>query len=289
MRELVAADVPFVREEVSRAEALERFADQPYKVEIIQGLDDDAVEGEVGGGDSVTLYRNGDWADLCLRPARALDRPAGRVPADQRGRRVLARRRAAPDADQRIYGTAWATDAGPRRVPDAAGRGREARPSQARAAARPVLLARRARAGAVDLAPARRDLPQAARGLRARPPPRARLRPGRDAAHRAVGALGDLRAPGEVRGQHVSADADGHGRLLREAHELPVPRPGLQVAGALVPRSADATVRAGDDLPPRAPGRAARAAPHPRRDAGRLAHHLHARSADRRDPARCSS
>ncbi len=40
----------------------------------------------------------------------------------------------------------------------------------------------------------------------------------------------------------------------------------------------------GHHLPPRAAGRAARAAPHPRRDAGRLAHHLHARPADRRDP-----
>ena len=45
MRELVAADVPFIREEVSRAEALERFAGQPYKVEIIEGLGDDERRG----------------------------------------------------------------------------------------------------------------------------------------------------------------------------------------------------------------------------------------------------
>ena len=31
MGEIVTADVPFVREELSRAEALERFVDQPYK------------------------------------------------------------------------------------------------------------------------------------------------------------------------------------------------------------------------------------------------------------------
>ena len=208
MRELVAADVPFVREEVARAEALERLADQPYKVEIVEGLDDDAVEGEVGGGDSVTLYRNGDWADLCLGPhvpstgrlgAFRLTNVAGAYWRGDEQRPMLTR----------IYGTAWATDAGPRRVPGPAGGGGEARPPQARAAARPVLLARRARAGAVDLAPARRDLPQGARGLRPRSPPGARLRPGRHAAHRAVGAVGDLRAPGEVRRQHVSADADG--------------------------------------------------------------------------------
>ena len=68
MRELVAADVPFIREEVSRDDALDRLADQPYKVEIIQGLGEDVVESEVGGGDSVTLYRNGDWTDLCWVP-----------------------------------------------------------------------------------------------------------------------------------------------------------------------------------------------------------------------------
>ena len=45
MRELVAADVPFIREEVARADALERLADQPYKVEIIEGLGDDDVGG----------------------------------------------------------------------------------------------------------------------------------------------------------------------------------------------------------------------------------------------------
>jgi threonyl-tRNA synthetase len=109
MRELVAADVPFVREEVARAEALERLADQPYKVEIIHGLDDDAVEGEAGGGDFVTLYRNGDWADLCLGPhvpstgrlgAFRLTNVAGAYWRGDEQRPMLTR----------IYGTAWATD-----------------------------------------------------------------------------------------------------------------------------------------------------------------------------------
>ena len=36
MREIVAADQPFVRSEVSTDEALEVFADQPYKREIIE-------------------------------------------------------------------------------------------------------------------------------------------------------------------------------------------------------------------------------------------------------------
>src|SRR5215469_11488402 len=37
MREIVAADQPFVREEHSVAEGLKLFADQPYKQEIIEG------------------------------------------------------------------------------------------------------------------------------------------------------------------------------------------------------------------------------------------------------------
>src|SRR5205085_9322741 len=38
MREIVAEDQPFVREELSRDEGLALFADQPYKVEIIEGV-----------------------------------------------------------------------------------------------------------------------------------------------------------------------------------------------------------------------------------------------------------
>jgi threonyl-tRNA synthetase len=64
MREIVAADQPFVREEITRGDALERFADQPFKREIIESLD----EGEVPAGDTLTVYRNDGWADLCLGP-----------------------------------------------------------------------------------------------------------------------------------------------------------------------------------------------------------------------------
>ena len=193
MRELVAADVPFIREEVARAEALERFADQPFKVEIIQGLGDAEVEGEVGGGDPVTLYRNGGWADLCLGPhvpstgrlgAFRLTNVAGAYWRGDEQRPMLPA----------IYGTAWASEADLEAYLDPPGGGGEARPSQARAAARPVLVAGRARPRPVDLASARRDLPQAARGLRPRPAPRARLRPGRDAAYRALRPVGDVAA-----------------------------------------------------------------------------------------------
>ena len=52
MREIVAEDQPFVREELSRDEGLQRFADQPYKVEIIEGVEPD----EGAGGSEVSVY-----------------------------------------------------------------------------------------------------------------------------------------------------------------------------------------------------------------------------------------
>ena len=41
MRQIVKRNQPFVREEVSRDEAAERLADQPFKLEIIDGIDND--------------------------------------------------------------------------------------------------------------------------------------------------------------------------------------------------------------------------------------------------------
>jgi len=106
MREIAAADQPFVREEVSRAEALERLADQPFKTEIIRDVGAD--DAEVAGGDTVTLYRNDGWLDLCLGPhlpstgrlgAFKLTSVAGAYWRGDESRPMLTR----------VYGTAWAT------------------------------------------------------------------------------------------------------------------------------------------------------------------------------------
>src|SRR3569623_2150598 len=58
MREIVARDLPIEREEVSKAEAEALYEDNPYKTEIIEALDD---------GD-ITVYRQGDFFDLCRGP-----------------------------------------------------------------------------------------------------------------------------------------------------------------------------------------------------------------------------
>ncbi len=60
MQEIVASDQPFVREEMSRTGAIEYFKhlDEPYKVELLHELEDDIV----------SLYREGDFVDLCRGP-----------------------------------------------------------------------------------------------------------------------------------------------------------------------------------------------------------------------------
>jgi len=62
MDEIVAADLPFSREVVSRSEAITLFEErgEPYKVELINDLPDDVT--------TVSLYRQGNFVDLCRGP-----------------------------------------------------------------------------------------------------------------------------------------------------------------------------------------------------------------------------
>ncbi|MFH5800321.1 threonine--tRNA ligase [Haladaptatus sp. CMAA 1911] len=59
MRDIVAENYDIVREEVSREEARERLADQPYKLELLADIPDD---------EPVTFYRQGEFEDLCAGP-----------------------------------------------------------------------------------------------------------------------------------------------------------------------------------------------------------------------------
>ncbi|HEY5527838.1 MAG TPA: threonine--tRNA ligase, partial [Thermoleophilia bacterium] len=59
MQKLIAAGAPFERQEVSRDEALELFAGQPYKLELI---------GDLPEGETISVYRQGDFLDLCRGP-----------------------------------------------------------------------------------------------------------------------------------------------------------------------------------------------------------------------------
>src|SRR5207247_8653101 len=98
----VEADEPVERSDVPVAEALERFraAGEPYKVELIEDL----VRDE--GVETVSLYRNGPFTDLCRGPhapstgrikAFKLESLAGAYWRGDETRQMLTR----------IYGTAF--------------------------------------------------------------------------------------------------------------------------------------------------------------------------------------
>ena len=60
MQEIIEENLPFERQKMSREEAIEFFKelDEPYKVELLEEMDDDTV----------TLYRQGYFVDLCRGP-----------------------------------------------------------------------------------------------------------------------------------------------------------------------------------------------------------------------------
>jgi len=58
MSEIIASNVPFVAEEVTKEEARRLFAAQPYKLELIDEIPDEKV----------SLYRQGSFVDLCRGP-----------------------------------------------------------------------------------------------------------------------------------------------------------------------------------------------------------------------------
>jgi threonyl-tRNA synthetase len=58
MQEIIKAAQPFTRENITKDAAEKLFQDQPYKLELIAELQD---------GD-ITIYKNGDFTDLCAGP-----------------------------------------------------------------------------------------------------------------------------------------------------------------------------------------------------------------------------
>src|SRR5918992_1766865 len=99
MREIVDRDLHIEREEITKAEAETLYADNSYKLEIINDLEDD----------DISLYRQGDFFDLCRGPhvpstgklgAFRLQNIAGAYWRGDEGNPMLTR----------IYGTAWPTE-----------------------------------------------------------------------------------------------------------------------------------------------------------------------------------
>jgi threonyl-tRNA synthetase len=103
MAEIVAQDLRFERQAMPRDEALAMFRarDEPYKVELIDAIPP---------GDVISLYRHGDFVDLCRGPHVERTRQIGAF-------KVLSFAGAYWRGDerrqqlQRIYGTAFASKA----------------------------------------------------------------------------------------------------------------------------------------------------------------------------------
>jgi threonyl-tRNA synthetase len=116
MREIVKANQPFIRSEMSMADAKELFADQPYKVEIIErveaalqgsGTADNDDAGEVGAGGAISAYRNTDsFVDMCVGPHVPSTGKLGFFKL-QRVSGAYWRGNEKGPMLQRIYGTAW--------------------------------------------------------------------------------------------------------------------------------------------------------------------------------------
>jgi threonyl-tRNA synthetase len=123
MRRIIAGNHPFVYRVVSADEARELFRDQPYKLELIDGLAQgadeygEAVDGTAGavdaepnraGGVIISTYKQDTFEDLCRGPHLERTR---QIPPD--GFKLMSIAGAYWRGDekrpqlQRIYGTAW--------------------------------------------------------------------------------------------------------------------------------------------------------------------------------------
>ena len=102
MAEIIDENQLFERDVLTVDEALDVFADQPFKMEIIRGVD--AAEG--AGDAEVSVYRNVDFVDLCRGPHVLA---TGRLKAVKLTRSAGAYWRGDEKNPQlqRIYGTAW--------------------------------------------------------------------------------------------------------------------------------------------------------------------------------------
>ena len=111
MRQIIGGKHEFAYREVSAAEARQLFADQPYKLELIDGLDQGEIDeygNEAAEKPVISTYKHDTFEDLCRGPHVE---HTGKIVAD--AFRLLSVAGAYWRGDeknamlQRIYGTAW--------------------------------------------------------------------------------------------------------------------------------------------------------------------------------------
>jgi len=100
MREIVARDAPIVREEWTRDDAVAYFKriGEHYKAELVEAIPADQV---------ITVYRQGDWLDLCRGPHAPSTGKVGTAFKLMKVAGAYWRGDSRNAMLQRIYGTAW--------------------------------------------------------------------------------------------------------------------------------------------------------------------------------------
>ena len=102
MGEIIDADYPIIREVWGKDQAIETFKSigEDYKAQIIDDI--------IPPGEDITVYRQGDWYDLCRGPHLA---STGKLPKAFKLMKLAGaywRGDSNNEMLQRIYGTAWA-------------------------------------------------------------------------------------------------------------------------------------------------------------------------------------
>jgi threonyl-tRNA synthetase len=101
MKEIVKRDLPIVREVWDREEAIKVFGEigEDYKVEIIEDI--------IPEGEEVSVYRQGDWFDVCRGPHLPSTGKLGKGFKLMKVAGAYWRGDSDNEMLQRVYGTAW--------------------------------------------------------------------------------------------------------------------------------------------------------------------------------------
>ena len=100
MRKIIARNAPFTRHEMSREEAAAMFTakGEKFKAEWVH---------EIPGDEALTIYKQGDWLDLCRGPHLPSTGHVGQGFKLTRVSGAYWRGDATKEQLQRVYGTAW--------------------------------------------------------------------------------------------------------------------------------------------------------------------------------------
>ena len=293
MREIIAEQQPFVRDEIRADEAREVFKDHQYKLEIIDDASTDPMSATESG--LVRTYENPPrFIDLCRGPhVEHTGRHLGHFKlmrvAGAYWRGDETQPAAAADLRHGVGRRRQALDG----APAPARGGREARPPQARRRARPVQLPRRDRLGPRGVPPEGRPRPQLMEDYCRQRHEQA----GYEFVYSPHISKADLfetsGPPRLVRRRHVPADGvrDEGGGQDYYLKPMNCPFHFLIFRSRLrsLPRAAAAAVRVRHGVPLREVGRRARPDARPGHDAGRRPHLLHEGADARRARHRCST